>query len=243
MDDLFSVEQKILDDAVLYSKELRNGAAFDIDKFDELAKEYGRLLRQLRRVTKISDRTTGSLNTSKEDLLGKVHYDALTGIHNRRFMDENLKRVISSIARSGGCLSVMMMDIDFFKNYNDTYGHSEGDVCLKTVAETITGCLSRADDFAARYGGEEFVVVLPNTDESGARVMAIKILEAIWSCGIPHEKSEAAGRVTISIGLTTGIVEQGQNGEDYIKRADAALYQSKQNGRNRYTYINFKEES
>jgi len=243
MDDLFSAEQKVFDDAVLYSQELRHGAAFDPDRFDVFVKEYGRLLRQLRRATKVSDRATGNLHTSNEDLVGKVHFDALTGLYNRRFMEECLKRVIRTAARSGSCLSVMIMDVDFFKRYNDTYGHSEGDACLKAVAETIAGCLSRTDDFAVRYGGEEFVVVLPNTDETGARVIANKILEAIRARNIPHEKNDAAECVTISIGLTMGYIEYGHTGEDYIRRADAALYQSKKNGRNQYTYINFKEES
>jgi len=242
MDDLFGVEQKILDAAVLYSEELKNGAKFDPDRFDKLVKEYGRLLRQLRRATKVSDRATGNLNTSKVDLLGKVHTDALTGIYNRRFMEEYLKRVVKSAARSGGCLSVMMLDVDFFKKYNDTYGHSEGDACLRDVAQTIAGCLLRGDDFTARYGGEEFAVILPNTEESGARVIANKILEAVRLRDIPHEKNEAAGCVTVSIGLTTGCVTYGQDGCDFIKRADTALYKSKQNGRNRYTYINLKEE-
>jgi len=208
----------------------------------ELAKEYGRLLKQLRRVTKVSDRTTKTLNTSKYDLLDKVHFDVLTGIYNRRFLEENLTRIIKSISRSGGQLSVLMLDIDFFKNYNDTYGHSEGDTCLKAVAEIIATSLTRADDFVVRYGGEEFAVVLPNTCESSAQLMADRILKNIRMRNIPHEKNEAAPCVTISIGLTTSEVEYMQSADDYIKQADKALYQSKQNGRNRYTYIDFKEE-
>jgi len=241
MEDLFAEEQKILDDGALYLEEARNGATFDTDRYAVLLDEYRRLLRQLRRATRVSDRTTNNLYESKQDLTDKVHFDALTGIYNRRFMEDNLKRILKSIARSGGCLSVLMADIDFFKRYNDTYGHSEGDACLKTVAEAIAGCLFRADDFVARYGGEEFAVILPNTDESGARFVANKILEAVRACDIPHEKNEVAGYVTISIGVTTSDVRQGQSGKDYIIRADTALYQSKQNGRNRYTYMDFDE--
>ena len=240
MGDLFSAEQQILDDALSYAAEIKNGAAFDSDKYHQLVKEYGRLLRQLRRVTKLSDRTTVTLNESKHDLLGKVHFDALTGIYNRRFMEDSLRRIIKSLSRSGGVLSVLMMDIDFFKKYNDTYGHSVGDACLKAVAEAIAKSLSRADDFVARYGGEEFAVILPDTDESGGRVIADKILENIRARNIPHEKNEAADRVTLSIGLTTNNANHRQNGDDYIKRADIALYQSKQNGRNRYSFIGFK---
>ncbi|MCL1819853.1 MAG: GGDEF domain-containing protein [Oscillospiraceae bacterium] len=241
MDDIFSDEQIILDNAVLYSSELKSGAAVEKNRYDEIVKEYGRLLKQLRRVTKLSDRASGNLNTSKHDLLDKVHFDALTGIYNRRFMEDSLKRIIKSLARSGGILSLMMIDIDYFKKYNDTYGHSDGDVCLKAVAETLKGSLFRADDFVARYGGEEFSVVLPDTDESGARMIAEKILENVRTRSIPHEKNEVAGHVTVSIGITTSDVEHGHSWGEYIKQADKALYQSKQNGRNRYTFINFEE--
>jgi len=240
--DIFEGEQQIYDEAVDRVTALKNGKQFDYREYEILTKEYGKLLKQLRRATKISDRTAKTLNTSKHDLLDKVHFDVLTGIYNRRFLEDNLKRLIKVISRSGGELSVLMMDVDYFKKYNDTYGHSEGDVCLKAVAETLAGVLSRADDFAARYGGEEFAVVLPNTNESGARLIAGQILERIRALNIPHENSEAAGHVTISVGVTTGEVVHTHTSGDYIKQADTALYQSKQNGRNRYTFVEFKEE-
>jgi diguanylate cyclase (GGDEF)-like protein len=157
-------------------------------------------------------------------------------------MEDNLKRVIKSILRSGGgLLSVLMIDIDFFKKYNDTYGHSDGDVCLKSIAKVLAACVMRPDDFAARYGGEEFVVILPNTDESGACGIADKILKSVQACGIPHIKNEAADCVTVSIGATTVHVDPAHDGGDYIKRADEALYISKGNGRNKYTYLAFEE--
>ncbi|MCL2820494.1 MAG: GGDEF domain-containing protein [Oscillospiraceae bacterium] len=241
MDDLFAVEQEIYDTANDYSKRFANESMIEKSEYDSLVKEYGRLLKQLRRSTKVSDRTTMTLNTSKHDLLDKVHFDMLTGVYNRRFLDENLARIIKSISRSGGELSVLMMDIDYFKKYNDTYGHSEGDLCLKAVADAIAESLSRADDFVARYGGEEFTVILPDTGESGARLMADRILNNIRAKNIPHEKNEVAGCVTASIGVTTSEVHHTHSGDDYIKQADKALYMSKQNGRNRYTYNNFLE--
>lgn len=192
-EDLFAAEQSIFESATAYTKALQDGSPLDVDEFDKLVKEYGRLLRQLRRATRISDRATAGLSTSKVDLQGKVNFDALTGLYNRRYLDENIGRVVKSAARSGSMLSVMMMDIDYFKKYNDTYGHSEGDECLKAVAKAIAGCVSRPDDFAVRYGGEEFAVILPGTDESGARVMAEKILEAVRALGIPHEKMMPLG--------------------------------------------------
>jgi len=239
--DLFEDEQKIFDDSVTLIDAVKNGDQFDFDEYAKLSKEYGRLLKHLRRSTRIADRTTIDLYESNVDLTDKVHFDALTGIYNRRFLEDDLARVIKSLARSGGELSVLMMDIDFFKKYNDTYGHSQGDFCLKNVAEAIAGTLSRPDDFVARYGGEEFTVILPDTDSKGAKVIAAKIIANIRARNIPHEKSEAANCVTVSIGITTGNVLQGQSGGEYIKRADEALYISKQSGRNKYTYIDFEE--
>jgi len=241
--DIYEEEQQIYDKAIARISEIKNGAHFDFDEYANLTKEYGGILKQLRRITRITDRTARSLHENNLDLTDKVHYDALTGIYNRRFMEENLKRIIKTLSRSSGSeLSVLMLDIDYFKKFNDTYGHSEGDICLKAIAETIKESLLRPDDFVSRYGGEEFAVILPNTDKSGARVMANKILANIQAKNIPHEKNEAADCVTASIGVTTGEVKRGQESSDYIKRADEALYISKQNGRNRYTFIKLKGE-
>jgi diguanylate cyclase (GGDEF)-like protein len=164
--------------------------------------------------------------------------DPVTGIFNRRYMDENLKHIIKTLSRSKGTLSLLMIDVDHFKNYNDTYGHSKGDICLKVIAEVLRKNLLRADDFVARYGGEEFVVVLPNTSENGTRMVADRLLESIRERNITHEASNVASYITISIGATTGFVQHTYTGDDYIKQADKAMYISKQNGRNRYTFLN-----
>jgi diguanylate cyclase (GGDEF)-like protein len=170
-------------------------------------------------------------------LFDEVHHDALTGIYNRLFMEKSLKHIIQSLSRYGSTLSVLMIDVDFFKKYNDAYGHSMGDNCLKVIAETVAQNVTRIDDFVARYGGEEFIVVLPNTDESGARLLANKLLESIRERNILHEESDVADCVTISIGVATGVVEYTQSAVDYIKRADEALYMSKRGGRDRYTFL------
>jgi len=241
--DILADEQRIYEEALSDVAAVRNGAEFDFEKYARLTEEYGNLLDELRRSTIISDRTTIELYENNIDLTDKVYQDPMTGIYNRRFMEDSLKRVILSLARSGGVLSVMMIDIDYFKKYNDTYGHSEGDACLKEIAETIGKTLLRPDDFVARYGGEEFAVILPDTDETGARFIAGKILENVRERNIPHEKNEVADRVTISIGLTASNAEHPRNGDELIKQADKALYRSKQNGRNRYTHIDISEES
>jgi diguanylate cyclase (GGDEF)-like protein len=177
-----------------------------------------------------------SLKTRIWEAVDKTYYDPLTGIYNRRYFEENLERLMKSLPRYNGSLGLMMIDIDFFKQYNDTYGHNEGDNCLRTVASALSNSITRVDDFVARYGGEEFVVVLPHTGERGLREIAGKLLKNIQDCNIAHIKSDVAHHVTISIGVTTGILNKIQAGEDYVKRADALLYTSKQNGRNRYTF-------
>jgi diguanylate cyclase (GGDEF)-like protein len=186
------------------------------------------------RNTKRLEKTIKRLETEAD----KIFYDPLTGIYNRRFFDENLKLSMKTLSRSGGLLSLIMIDLDHFKEYNDIYGHMAGDNCLKEVAETLARTITRADDFVARYGGEEFAVVLPNTDENGARLIAEKLLESIRNRNMPHEKNEAADRVTISLGVAAGHVDHTQSEDDYIKRADEMLYISKQGGRNRYSLAN-----
>ena len=178
----------------------------------------------------------GRLSLPIVNMLDNVYLDGLTGINNRRYFDENVKKLISLLSRSGGALSLLMIDIDYFKKYNDTYGHSEGDACLKKVAEALSKSVIRSDDFVARYGGEEFVVVLPNTDDNGARIMSERLLESVRNCCIPHINSDVADRVTVSIGAATGRVNHLQSGADYVVRADEMLYKSKQSGRNRYSY-------
>jgi len=186
-------------------------------------------------------RNVKSMEAHIEKLVSEVDYDALTGIYNRRYFDKSLKRIIKLLSRSGGLFSLLLIDIDHFKMFNDTYGHIEGDKCLTMVAEVLSNCVMRDDDFVARYGGEEFVAVLPNTDESGARIVAKKMHEKIRLCKIPHKKSGVSNFVTISIGGATGNVDRTQSGGDYIKRADEMLYASKQGGRNRSTFQTLPE--
>jgi diguanylate cyclase (GGDEF)-like protein len=168
----------------------------------------------------------------------KVYLDGLTGIYNRRYFDETMVKVIGTLARAGGELSLMMIDIDYFKKYNDTYGHDAGDVCLIKIADVLTKSVMRTEDFVARYGGEEFVVVLPNTDEAGAIAIAEKIIENIHASNIEHKASEVATHITASIGISTGKVTEFSSSDPFLKRADEMLYKSKQNGRNQFTFSN-----
>jgi diguanylate cyclase (GGDEF)-like protein/PAS domain S-box-containing protein len=168
---------------------------------------------------------------------GKIYFDSLTGIYNRRFLDEQLLRVIKTLSRSGVMLSMMIVDIDRFKEFNDTYGHIAGDACLRLVAKTLKNGVTRTDDFVARYGGEEFAVVLPNTDENGARIIADRLINSIMELRMPHTGSDVNPFATISVGVTTGRVTYLHNEQDFINSADSMLYKAKREGRNRYCFI------
>ena len=171
------------------------------------------------------------------DLKVMVETDMLTGIYNRRFFVQSFERLIKTLSRSKSMFSLLMVDIDFFKKFNDTYGHDQGDKCLRAVAQEMPKSVMRAGDFIARYGEEEFVAILPGTDEAGAHVVAENLLANISALDIPHSGSTAAPYVTVSIGVTTGTVGYGHKWEVFVKRADDALYKSKQNGRNQYTFL------
>ena len=159
--------------------------------------------------------------------------DGLTGIPNRRHFSDRLSKEFDRSQRDNYPLSLMMIDVDKFKAYNDFYGHQSGDDCLRKIAQVIKTTLKRPGDFCARYGGEEFVVLLPQTDQSGAGLVADKIRENVYKLKIPHEKSLPSGVVTISLGLATKPGEMPMSSEDLVSRADYALYQAKQKGRNR----------
>ena len=183
------------------------------------------------------DDEIGNLSNTIVDLFTKANFDALTGIYNRHYMTANFSNLMHILSRSDGVLSVLMLDVDFFKNYNDEYGHDKGDHCLRAVAKALDDSLTRKEDFVARFGGEEFVAVLMNTDETGARIIANRMLDNVRALNIPHAKSDISGTLTISAGLTSGKVLYTQSYEDFIKRADEALYMSKQGGRDRYTFL------
>jgi diguanylate cyclase (GGDEF)-like protein/PAS domain S-box-containing protein len=158
--------------------------------------------------------------------------DALTGLPNRRRFDQDLATEWLRGAREQEPLSLLMMDIDKFKVYNDTFGHIRGDGCLKQVAEACQDVICRPGDLVARYGGEEFVVILPNTPAEGALVVANELLESVRHRRLPHPGS-AFQIVTVSIGCVTGIPTYGKHSADLLDLADQALYAAKSSGRNR----------
>ena len=162
--------------------------------------------------------------------------DGLTGLANRRHFDETLAQEYSRHARSEAALSLILLDIDYFKAFNDTYGHVKGDDCLRAVAGVIAGCTNRTMDLAARYGGEEFACILPETDLGGAIAIAENIRHSIQALAIPHKGSMVADAVTASLGVTTVRYIAQQSVEDILSQVDALLYLAKSSGRNRIEY-------
>lgn len=158
--------------------------------------------------------------------------DGLTGISNRRRFDEVLKQEWQRAKRHGTTISLILMDIDFFKLYNDHYGHQGGDDCLKKVARVLENSLRRESDMVARYGGEEFVVILPETDDAGAMSVAEAMRSKLQEQKIPHQKSKVNEYVSISLGVATTIPPRDGEPESLIAAADQALYKAKEEGRN-----------
>lgn len=176
---------------------------------------------------------TRQLKAANERLKNLSFLDGLTGIANRRHFDQGLLQESRRAERDNTSLSLIMLDIDYFKAFNDTYGHLKGDDCLKTVASILKQTLKRPGDFSARYGGEEFAVVLPNTDDIGAAIIAEELRVGIERANIAHINSLCADYVTVSLGVVTRFSGQADKPEDLILAADRALYRSKHEGRNR----------
>lgn len=169
------------------------------------------------------------LRSHSEILKKEATTDGLTDICNRRFFDAHYEIAIADAKRQKYPLSIFMVDIDFFKSYNDYYGHIAGDEAIKQVANALKSQLLRATDIVARYGGEEFVLILPHLPQKTAEQVAEKLRNAVFNLAIPHVKARPFNQVTISVGVCTGIPTNDNN---LLNMADAALYQAKLKGRN-----------
>jgi len=177
---------------------------------------------------------TRKLDDANQELTRLSSLDGLTGISNRRQFDETLLREWRRLGRQGRPLSMLLCDVDYFKQFNDGYGHQVGDECLKAVARTLKDTLRRPADLVARYGGEEFAVILPDTEITGALQVAEAMRSAVEGLSITHSYSKGGNVVTISIGVaSTTPSRTGSDSSALLKRADDALYQAKQAGRNR----------
>lgn len=194
------------------------------DELFELAEAFNRMTHSLRTVI-----------DSNEFLTQISSRDALTGISNRRCYDETLEREWRALVPEGKPLSLILFDIDYFKRYNDHYGHQAGDECLKQVAAILQEQVG-PDDLAARYGGEEFVALLPNQDQSAAYRTASRIQAALDARHIPHLYAETSDKVTVSIGIATALAHELDHPRRLLLEADKALYAAKGSGRNRISF-------
>jgi diguanylate cyclase (GGDEF)-like protein/PAS domain S-box-containing protein len=167
---------------------------------------------------------------NKLEVLARV--DGLTNVYNRRHFDEMLHKEWGRLRREKSELALLLCDIDYFKDFNDTYGHLEGDRCLKEVAQEINDALRRPSDMAARYGGDEFVIILPVTMLEGALHLAEEIRARVNQLRIRHGKSPVAGHVTVTIGASSGIPDDALTEDKFIWMADKSLYEAKMKGRN-----------
>ena len=186
---------------------------------------------ELLELTTLLEEMNKKLQQSNERLLRMANVDGLTGLANRRYFDEFLAKEWRRALRLSHPISLIMIDIDYFKAYNDTYGHLEGDETLKKVAHTLQLPLKRPLDLAARYGGEEFVVLLPDTDMDGAVNVATLLHAQIHNLRIPHASSQAKDFVTISLGIASCQPAQSSPPETLVDFADKALYDAKMKGR------------
>lgn len=161
------------------------------------------------------------------------YQDGLTGVANRRMLDTVLEREWNEARRSGHPLSLIMLDIDYFKQYNDHYGHLQGDECLRRVAQALLSASTRARDFLGRFGGEEFVMILPDTDAQAALRVAERCRDLVLGQGIAHDGAGVGRTLTISVGVATQAPEEGGSALDLVSRVDKRLYEAKLQGRNR----------
>lgn len=177
------------------------------------------------------------LRSHSEILKKDATTDSLTSLYNRRFFDEHYKMALGQAIRQKNPLSIFMIDIDYFKQYNDYYGHPAGDKVLIQVASALKKQIARSSDMLARYGGEEFILILPNMTEENSRGFADKLISAVSHLELPHLKSKVDKYISISIGLSTYDPNKHREVSALIDAADTALYKAKQQGRNRASFL------
>lgn len=194
----------------------------DITKRKLIETQMGKLVQQLE-----IEKNTAQLNAIT---------DSLTGLFNRGYFDNMLRSEFFRLMRSGSILSLIMLDIDHFKKFNDSYGHLAGDKCIQMISTMLKTTVERASDIAARYGGEEFIVILPETDETGAKILGDRIRKGVEDFAIPHVTSETAKYVTVSVGVVTVYPSELVSPDQVLKLVDEALYSAKEKGRNCCVY-------
>ncbi|SDU22570.1 GGDEF domain-containing protein [Desulfobacula phenolica] len=233
--DLFQREINILTQARQLIQDETYSDNCMLPEYKLMVKHYNKLLKQTRRLVKMSDIMQNDLNELNDRLEKLSSLDGLTGIPNRRCFDNAYEKEWKQAQRNGTALSIIMVDIDYFKLFNDTYGHASGDTCLKRVASALSSATKRPMDIVARYGGEEFAAVLPDTNIEGAQIVAKNMRQQVEALDIAHVESKVADHVTVSIGISSiqTPMYSSHTPETLIKVADDMLYKAKSSGRNR----------
>ncbi|MBA3947574.1 MAG: diguanylate cyclase [Herpetosiphonaceae bacterium] len=203
----------------------------------EILETYALLEHTVTVRTAALDEVNHALRQANAELIHLSYRDALTGVANRRQFDMTLTTEWRRATRSQQPLSLLLLDIDDFKHYNDTYGHLAGDACLQQVAQAVQQRVRRSGDLVARYGGEEFAVLLPGSDLASAGALAATLHQAIRDLALPHASSPTANIVTMSVGVATVVPQAGERETTLVAAADAALYAAKRGGRDRWSNV------
>ncbi len=220
-------------DKVIIDIEVNSGIIHDADGLPEKMVFVIRDITERKLAEQKIQQLVHQLELEKKTALSNANTDSLTGLSNRRYFDEAFALEFQRMSRSGEPLSLLMLDVDRFKDFNDYYGHLAGDNCLRQIGTTLTNSVTRVTDIVARYGGEEFVVVLVDTDHDGAVHVAERIRMAIEALAIPHLSSDVASVVTVTIGVVTVNPSNLPSMDHIVESADLALYRAKDQGRNR----------
>lgn len=233
MNSIFMNEEEVLKNSVLILES--NTIETEADKvlYRSLVKEYKELLEQIKRMVRMSDMIENKLNYVRRSIDEISKIDFLTNIYNRRYFNEVLAEEWKTCKKNKEYLSAIMIDVDNFKLYNDTYGHIKGDKCLQSISEVIKNGIQESKNIVSRYGGEEFIVLIPNKDLEKAKYIAENIRKNIEKLNILHEGLETSRIVTVSIGIAANIPNGKLSPEKLINMADEALYRAKNSGRNR----------
>jgi diguanylate cyclase (GGDEF)-like protein/PAS domain S-box-containing protein len=219
------------DARIVYRTRHREKAEIWIESTMRVTKEYG--TGEITGVVAISRDMTEHKGLEQK-LASLATLDGLTGIANRRHFDEHLEKEWARARRDGTPLSLLLIDVDHFKKYNDRYGHQAGDACLKSVAQALAAQARRPADVTARYGGEEFVLLLPDTDRAGCELIGSKIRGSLADLGIDHDSNLPSKKVTVSIGGAIAAFHDAKaSSSSLVEAADRALYSAKDEGRDR----------
>ena len=221
-------------DGSTFDIEVNSGFVYDINGFPDKMVFIIRDITKRKQIELEMQKLVHQLEIEKNIAQINSITDSLTGLFNRGYFDKTLGKEFSRLSRSGTMLSLIMLDIDHFKKFNDSYGHLSGDNCLQLIAKLLKDIVSREPDTVARFGGEEFIVILPGTDEHGAKILAERIRKGVEDLNIPHIASETYKYVTVSVGIITIFPNDLVSQDRALKLVDDALYLAKEQGRNRF---------